>query len=106
MLQGDPAPCHGVLWPNDATEEAIKLKAVVLPKLKVDLEHLKELSLLEKKNHTELMQVCQGELRETRELFAAAVGFEDPVWYREPLFVAGSAFVIGVVTTVLVARSL
>ena len=106
ILQGDPAPCHGVLWPNDATEEAIKLKAVVLPKLRVDLEHLQELSVLEKKNHVELMAVCQGELRDTRGLLTQAMGLSATPWYKEPLFVAGSAFVVGVVTTVLVARSL
>ena len=95
-----------MLWPNDATEEAIKLKAVVLPKLRVDLEHLQELSVLEKKNHVELMAVCQGELLDTRGLLTQAMGLSATPWYKEPLFVAGSAFVVGVVTTVLVARSL
>ena len=106
ILRGDPAPCHGVLWPNEATEEAILLKAVVMPRLKIDLKHLQELMVLEKKTHGELMQACEGELRDTRDLLTQAMGLSATPWYKEPVFVAGVSFVVGAAVTVLIARAL
>ena len=77
-----------------------------MPKLKVDLEHLQELMVLEKRTHGELMQACEGELRDTRGLLTQAMGLSATPWYKQPVVVAGVSFVVGVATTVLIIRSL
>ncbi len=62
--------------------------------------------VLEKKNHSELMTVCNGELRDTRGLLTQALGLSATPWYKEPVVVAGISFVVGVATTVLIVHSL
>jgi len=95
-----------VLWTIDATQEALTLKAVTLPKLRVDLEHLRELKENDDRYHSELVLACKGELSETRALLGEAMGLSSTPWYRHPALVAGVSFAVGVITTVVVARSL
>ena len=106
VVSGDQVPCTGVLWTIDATEEALTLKAVTLPKLKVDLEHLRELRILDGKRHGETLQACHGELRETRGLLTQAMGLSATPWYKEPVVVAGISFISGLVLASVVYRGL
>ena len=106
LVRGDRVPCDGVLWTIDATEEALTLKAVTLPKLRVDLEHLGELRILDQKRHMETISACNGELRETRDLLSETMGLVRVPWYKQPLVVAGISFVTGVAATILIVRAL
>tara|TARA_Y100000310_G_scaffold224048_1_gene225904 strand:- start:878 stop:1321 length:444 start_codon:yes stop_codon:yes gene_type:complete len=102
--EGDPAPCGGVLIPDDWALQLVELRDVALPKCEADAERGAKVAAASLERCDQERRALAEALRDTDQMLEAVGPPAPPQWYESPGLWFSVGLVVGAVTVGAASR--